>query len=168
MVLFRPSPCKKGPSRLSYQVASYWRADREAEGARLLSEYTPKAYLGFESPALRHLTFQEVWTYSQFKPLFLWFLDCQNFRIFPDFHAIFAIFLDIMQSNAIKFPVFWQTNDYQIYLRSKRQIHHQSSHYICHIFSLCALLCLRIASFTTFLACVYKINLKTILKFTNL
>ena len=32
-----------------------WRADREAEGARLLSEYTPKGYLGFESPALRHL-----------------------------------------------------------------------------------------------------------------
>ncbi len=31
-----------------------WRADREAEGARLLSEYTPKGYLGFESPALRH------------------------------------------------------------------------------------------------------------------
>jgi hypothetical protein len=31
------------------------RADREAEGARLLSEYTPKAYLGFESLALRHL-----------------------------------------------------------------------------------------------------------------
>lgn len=31
------------------------RADREAEGARLLSEYTPQGYLGFESPALRHL-----------------------------------------------------------------------------------------------------------------
>ncbi len=30
-----------------------WRADREAEGARLLSEYSPKDYLGFESPALR-------------------------------------------------------------------------------------------------------------------
>ena len=29
------------------------RADREAEGARLLSEYTPQGYLGFESPALR-------------------------------------------------------------------------------------------------------------------
>jgi hypothetical protein len=30
-----------------------WRADREAEGARLLSEYRTKSYLGFESPALR-------------------------------------------------------------------------------------------------------------------
>ena len=29
------------------------RADREAEGARLLSEYAPKGHLGFESPALR-------------------------------------------------------------------------------------------------------------------
>ena len=35
------------------------------------------------------------------------------------------------------------------------------------IFSLYALLCLRIASFVTFWFCVYKINLKTILKFTN-
>ena len=32
------------------------RADREAEGARLLSEYSPKGNLGFESPALRQLT----------------------------------------------------------------------------------------------------------------
>ena len=32
------------------------RADREAEGARLLSEYAPKGHLGFESPALRQLT----------------------------------------------------------------------------------------------------------------
>lgn len=31
----------------------FWRADREAEGARLLSEYGPQAHLGFESPALR-------------------------------------------------------------------------------------------------------------------
>ena len=29
------------------------RADREAEGARLLSEYRTQSYLGFESPALR-------------------------------------------------------------------------------------------------------------------
>ena len=29
------------------------RSDREAEGARLLSEYTPQGYLGFESPLLR-------------------------------------------------------------------------------------------------------------------
>ena len=165
MVLFRPSPCKKGPSRLSYQVASYWRADREAEGARLLSEYTPKAYLGFESPALRHLTFQEVWTYSQFKPLFSLISAFQNFGFLPVFHEIFAIFLGIMQSN---FLFFWQTNNYQIYLRSKRQIRHLSSRYICHIFSLYALLCLQIASFVTFWSCVYKINLKTILKFTNL
>ena len=28
-----------------------------AEGARLLSEYTPKAYLGFESPSLRQMPF---------------------------------------------------------------------------------------------------------------
>ena len=35
----------------------FWRADREAEGARLLSEYGPKAHLGFESPALRHFNF---------------------------------------------------------------------------------------------------------------
>ena len=34
-------------------IALFWRADREAEGARLLSEYTPQGYLGFESPALR-------------------------------------------------------------------------------------------------------------------
>ena len=32
---------------------SVWRADRVAEGACLLSEYSPKDYLGFESPALR-------------------------------------------------------------------------------------------------------------------
>ena len=36
------------------------------------------------------------------------------------------------------------------------------------IFSLRALLCLRIASFVTFWSCVYEIYLKTILKFTNL
>ena len=30
------------------------RSDREAEGARLLSEYTPQGYPGFESPLLRH------------------------------------------------------------------------------------------------------------------
>ena len=30
------------------------RADREADGARLLSEYTPQGCPGFESPALRH------------------------------------------------------------------------------------------------------------------
>ena len=35
-------------------LAPLWRADREAEGARLLSEYTPQGYPGFESPALRH------------------------------------------------------------------------------------------------------------------
>ena len=29
------------------------RSDREAEGARLLSEYTPQGYLGFESPLRR-------------------------------------------------------------------------------------------------------------------
>ena len=32
------------------------RSDREAEGARLLSEYGPQAHLGFESLLLRHLT----------------------------------------------------------------------------------------------------------------
>ena len=35
------------------------RADREAEGARLLSEYAPKGHLGFESPALRQYDFEE-------------------------------------------------------------------------------------------------------------
>lgn len=30
------------------------RSDREAEGARLLSEYAPKGHLGFESLLLRH------------------------------------------------------------------------------------------------------------------
>ncbi len=35
------------------------RADREAEGARLLSEYAPKGHLGFESPALRQYEFEE-------------------------------------------------------------------------------------------------------------
>ncbi len=35
------------------------RADREAEGARLLSEYAPKGHLGFESPALRQFDFKE-------------------------------------------------------------------------------------------------------------
>ena len=35
------------------------RADREAEGARLLSEYAPKGHLGFESPALRQFSFKE-------------------------------------------------------------------------------------------------------------
>ena len=71
MVLYRSPSCKKSLSKLSYQVASYWRADREAEGARLLSEYTPKAYLGFESPALRHLYVQAVCLKG--KPLFIGF-----------------------------------------------------------------------------------------------
>lgn len=31
-----------------------WRSDREAEGARLLSEYAPQGHLGFESLLLRH------------------------------------------------------------------------------------------------------------------
>ena len=31
-----------------------WRGAREAEGAPLLREYTPKAYRGFESLPLRH------------------------------------------------------------------------------------------------------------------
>ena len=35
------------------------RADREAEGARLLSEYAPKGHLGFESPALRQYEFEK-------------------------------------------------------------------------------------------------------------
>ena len=35
------------------------RSDREAEGARLLSEYAPKGHLGFESPALRQYEFEE-------------------------------------------------------------------------------------------------------------
>ena len=35
------------------------RADREAEGARLLSEYAPKGHLGFESPALRQFELKE-------------------------------------------------------------------------------------------------------------
>ncbi len=35
------------------------RADREAEGARLLSEYAPKGHLGFESPALRQYELKE-------------------------------------------------------------------------------------------------------------
>ena len=35
------------------------RADREAEGARLLSEYAPKGHLGFESPALRQYDMKE-------------------------------------------------------------------------------------------------------------
>ena len=59
MVLYRSPSCKKRLSKLSYQVASYWRADREAEGARLLSEYAPKGHLGFESPALRQYEFEE-------------------------------------------------------------------------------------------------------------
>ena len=47
-----------------------WRADREAEGARLLSEYRTKSYLGFESPALR----QTIQTQpKQFGWVFLFF-----------------------------------------------------------------------------------------------
>lgn len=39
---------------MGYDVPVFvWRADRVAEGACLLSEYSPKDYLGFESPALR-------------------------------------------------------------------------------------------------------------------
>ena len=39
---------------VGYDVQVFvWRADRVAEGACLLSEYSPKDYLGFESPALR-------------------------------------------------------------------------------------------------------------------
>ena len=39
---------------MGYNVPVFvWRADRVAEGACLLSEYSPKDYLGFESPALR-------------------------------------------------------------------------------------------------------------------
>ena len=36
------------------------RADREAEGARLLSEYAPKGHLGFESPALRQFDLERT------------------------------------------------------------------------------------------------------------
>ena len=43
-----------------------WRADREAEGARLLSEYTPQGYLGFESPLLRQLFIYAVLTNGVF------------------------------------------------------------------------------------------------------
>ena len=54
-----------------------WRADREAEGARLLSEYTPKGYLGFESPALRHF----ILALSQVNSCFL--SDClRSLRVF--------------------------------------------------------------------------------------
>lgn len=38
---------------VSFSGTNVRRADREAEGARLLSEYRTKSYLGFESPALR-------------------------------------------------------------------------------------------------------------------
>ena len=36
------------------------RADREAEGARLLSEYAPQGHLGFESLLLRQFTFSRT------------------------------------------------------------------------------------------------------------
>ena len=38
---------------MGYDGVRTRRADREAEGARLLSEYRTQSYLGFESPALR-------------------------------------------------------------------------------------------------------------------
>ena len=44
------------------------RADREAEGARLLSEYAPKGHLGFESPALRQYELKEG---SRLGPFFI-------------------------------------------------------------------------------------------------
>ena len=91
-----------------------------------------------------------------------------KFPNFPRFSCNFCNFFGHYAIKCNQISCFWQTNNYQIYLRSKRQIRHLSSRYICHIFSLRALLCLQIASFATFLACVYKINLKTILKFTNL
>ncbi len=43
-------------SRASGQT--HFLSDREAEGARLLSEYAPKGHPGFESLLLRHLTTQ--------------------------------------------------------------------------------------------------------------
>ena len=39
---------------LSVNIGSPRRSDREAEGARLLSEYAPQGHLGFESLLLRH------------------------------------------------------------------------------------------------------------------
>ena len=42
------------------------RADREAEGARLLSEYAPKGHLGFESPALRQFDLERTSTRASF------------------------------------------------------------------------------------------------------
>ena len=87
---------------------------------------------------------------------FLFDFCVSKFRVSSRFSWNFCNFFG---HYAIKFPVFWQTNNYQIYLRSKRQIRHLSSRYICHIFSLCALLCLQIASFVTFWSCVYKNSL---------
>lgn len=46
---------KIAQSTVLFLDVSHWRADREAEGARLLSEYRIQSYLGFESPALRQI-----------------------------------------------------------------------------------------------------------------
>ena len=43
--------CRKRAARVRYELTR--RSDREAEGARLLSEYAPKGHLGFESLLLR-------------------------------------------------------------------------------------------------------------------
>ena len=44
--------CRKRAARVRYELTR--RSDREAEGARLLSEYAPQGHLGFESLLLRH------------------------------------------------------------------------------------------------------------------
>ena len=46
--------CETPKGQVRYNITR--RSDREAEGARLLSEYAPQGHLGFESLLLRHFT----------------------------------------------------------------------------------------------------------------
>ena len=66
------------------------RADREAEGARLLSEYTPQGYLGFESPALRQFHSSElifIFQHGVFKKLLIIFYIIKK-RFFRCFEVL--------------------------------------------------------------------------------
>ena len=55
MYCIENAPCKFSTVKVLYLPAPIiaWRSDREAEGARLLSEYAPQGHLGFESLLLR-------------------------------------------------------------------------------------------------------------------
>ena len=81
------------------------RADREAEGARLLSEYTPKGYLGFESPALRHVLFlflRAHFVFLQGKVYMAFFV--RIYRIVPLVAVLIILAVVVYLVASFKFP----------------------------------------------------------------